>query len=143
MILNKNILLPVIAGIAALGCLVAVNANYSAMKQKLTLERYNRLEAEKNLELIKRNSLRLEDQLTQAKQKLEGIQSIVNEGQSTASQLKSKVQVTSQENENLKASIKKLQDELASSQKAAAEKAAAMIAQTPVPVTTAVDVGNN
>lgn len=118
--MNKNIVLPGIVTVVIIACLLAVYANFGAMKQNLNLERYSRLDAERKLDVQIKNSRRLEDQLNDAKRRLEGIQDIVNEGQSTASQLKSTVEVTSKENENLKAAVKKLQDELAASQKAAA-----------------------
>ena len=40
--MNKNILLPIIVGVALLGCFLAVNAKFGALKQKLNFELYNR-----------------------------------------------------------------------------------------------------
>lgn len=124
--MNKNILLPIIVGIALLGCFLAVNANVGVMKKNLSLERYNRLEAERRLDAAIKNSSQLEQKLSETKRKLDGIQNIVDEGQSTASELKATVDTTAKENSELKAMIKKMQDDL---QKAAEEKAAAEAAE--------------
>lgn len=131
--MNKNILLPIIVGIALLGCFLAVNANFGAMKQNLNLERYNRLDAESKLDAAVKKSAKLEQQLTDAKRKLEGIQNIVDEGQSVTSELKSTVESTTKENSELKLAIKKMQEELekAATERAAAEAAAKSAAAAP------------
>ncbi len=129
--MNKNILLPVLVGVVALACLLAVNANLSALKKNLDIERYKRLDKERELDIALKNSRRIQDELSEAKHKLEGIQNIVSEGQSTTTQLKTEVESTAKENENLKQSIKKLQDDLTASQKAVQ---AAQQAVTAVPV---------
>ncbi len=130
--MKKNILLPVIVGICVIACVIALNANFGAMKQRLNLEVYNRLETERKLDVAIKNSQRLNEQLKDAKRKLEGIESIVSEGQSARSQLKSTVEMTSKENEDLKQTVKKLQEDLAASQKAESERAQA-IAATQLP----------
>lgn len=126
--MNKNILLPIIVGVALLGCFLAVNANFGALKQNLNLERYNRLEAERKLDKAMKDSYQLEQKLSDAKRKLEGIQNIVDEGQSAANELKSTVENTAKENAELKLTIKKMQEDLekaaAASQRAAADAAA-------------------
>ena len=121
--MNKNIFLPIIIGVALLGSFLGVNANFGAMKQNLNLERYNRLDAERNLDAAIKNSNQLEQKLGDAKRKLEGIQNVVDEGQSAASELKATVENTAKENSELKVMIKKMQDDL--EQNAAAERAAA------------------
>lgn len=142
--MNKNILLPIVVGVALFGCFLAVNANFGAMKQNLNLERYNRLDAERKLDAAIKNSNQLEQKLSDAKRKLEGIQNIVDEGQSAASELKSTVENTAKENAELKAAIKKMQDDMqkaaadaashaASQQRAQEEAAAAAKAVTPQP----------
>lgn len=130
--MNKNILLSCVLGVAFLACAFAVNANMDAMKKNINLERYNRLEAERKLDVSLKNTQRLDEQLKDAKRKLQGIQSIVTEGETITNQLKSTAESTSKENESLKATIKQLQEELAASQKAAAANAQAVSA-VPVP----------
>ncbi len=132
--MNKKMLLPAFVGIALLACAIAVNANMNVLKQKITLEQGNRLVAESKLDAAIKNTQSLDQQLKEAKRKLENIQNIVSEGQSTASQLKSTVEVTSKENEALKAAVKKLQDQLAASQQVAAQQAAAAAAVVTPPV---------
>ena len=129
--MNKKNLLFSILALSLLACVILVNTQISAFKENINVERYNRLQAEQKLDAEIKNSQRLETQLKDANRKIVGIQSIVNQGQSTASQLKSTVEVTSKENEELKAAVKKLQDELAASQKAATEHAAAATVNTP------------
>ncbi len=124
--MKKSIVLPLIVSAVVLASLLAINANWGALKQKLTLEQGKRLVAESKLDAAVKTSRHLEDQLADAKKRLEGIQNIVNQGQSTANQLKSTVETTAKENENLKMAIKKLQDDLAASQKAEAQKAAVL-----------------
>lgn len=127
--MNKNILLPGIVGVVALACVIAVNANLSVLKKNLDLERFSRLDAERKLEASLKNTRRIQDELSDAKQKLENVQSIVNEGQSTTKELKQQIEAEAQEKEDLKQAIKKLQAELAASQKAAEEQQAAIAAQ--------------
>lgn len=127
--MNKGILLPAIVGIAVLACIIAVGTNLGALKKSIVLERYNRIEAERKLDAAIKNSIFLDQQLAEAKRKLDGIQNILSEGQSVTSQLKSTVDATSKENENLKATVKKLQDDLAASQKAA-QAAAQVVTKT-------------
>ncbi|MCB9771186.1 MAG: hypothetical protein H6754_01355 [Candidatus Omnitrophica bacterium] len=134
--MNKSILLPAIVGIAVLACIIAVSTNLSALKKSIGLERYNRIEAERKLDAAVKNSILLDQQLVEARRKLDGIQNILSEGQNVTSQLKSTVEATSKENENLKATIKKLQDELIASQKAAqtaAQEVTDVVAQSQVP----------
>lgn len=135
--MNKNILLPVIVGITLLGCFLAVNANFGAMKQNLNLERYNRLDAERKLDAAMKSSRQLEQQLSESKRKLEGIQNIVSEGQSVATELKSTVESTERENSDLKLAIKKLQDDLQKATAQAQQAAAAVAATTATPPATA------
>ena len=132
--MNKNIILPVLVGVVVVACLLAVNANLSALKKNLDIERYKRLDKERELDIAIKNSRRIQDDLNQAKHKLEGIQNIVSEGQSAASQLKTEVASTAKENEDLRTAVKKLQDELSASQKAmaAAQQAAAAVSAVPV-----------
>lgn len=132
--MNKKILLPSILGIAVVACAIAVNANFGAMKQNIRLEQYNRLEAERKLDTAIKNSQRLDEQLKEAKRKLQGIQNLVSEGESTTNQLKSTVEATSKENEDLKQTVKKLQEDLAASQKLVAERQAAAVPVAPPPV---------
>lgn len=130
--MNKNILLSSVLGVAFLASAFAVNANMDAMKKNINLERYNRLEAERKLDMSIKNTQRLDEQLKDAKRKLQGIQSIVTEGETTTNQLKSTVESTSKENENLKLVVKQLQEELAASQKAVAQSAQAVPAAPAV-----------
>ncbi len=129
--MNKNILLPSFVGVAVLASVIAINANVSSMKKNIDLERYNRIEAERKLDMAMKNSQRLDEQLKDAKRKLEGIENIVSEGQSTANELKSKAAMSAKENEALKEAVKKLQDELAAAQKAEQERVAAVPVVTP------------
>src|SRR5262245_61482240 len=115
--MNKNILLPIVVGGVALVCVFAANANQTILKKNLDIERFNRLDAERKLEATMKNTHRIQDELAEAKEKLAGIQDIVSEGQSASKQLKSQAEAQARENEELKQSIKKLQDELAASQK--------------------------
>ncbi|MCB9758149.1 MAG: hypothetical protein H6753_07015 [Candidatus Omnitrophica bacterium] len=129
--MNKNVLLPIIFGVAIVGCLVVVTTNFSAMEQTLSRERYNRMDVEQKLEQQVKKSMALSAQLSEANQQLEGIQKIVNKDQAAASQLKASVEVASKENEDLKATVKKLQDELAARQKMAEDRSAATAVAAP------------
>ncbi len=133
--MNKNILLPSVIGISVIGCAVALNVNFGAMKQRISLEVYNRLETERKLDIAIKNSQRLDEQLKDAKRKLQGIENIVSEGRSAESQLKSTIETTLKENEDLKQTVKKLQEDLAASQKAASERAQAVSVSQPPAVT--------
>lgn len=131
--MNKSVFLPIVFGIAIVGCLIAVTANFGAMEQTLNRERYNRMDIEQKLDQQVKKSLALNAQLNEANAQLEGIQKIVNKDQALASQLKETVNVTSRENEDLKAVVKKLQDELAARQKIAEDRSAAVpVAAPPV-----------
>ena len=134
--MNKSILLPVILGIAVLACIIAVSTNLGALKKSIVSERYKRIDAEQKLDTAIKSSILLDQQLAEAKRKLDGIQNIISEGQNVTSQLKSTVEATSKENENLKATVKKLQDDLIASQKAAqtaAQEVAEAVAENQVP----------
>lgn len=126
--MNKNLLLPVLVGIVALACVLAVNANLSVLKRNLDMERFSRLDAERKLEAAMKNSHRIQDELINAKQKLESIQGIISEGESASKQLKMQAEARAKENEDLKQAIQRLQDELNASQKAALDQQAAMAA---------------
>ena len=101
------------------------------MEQTLSRERYNRMDVEQKLEQQVKKSMALSAQLSEANQQLEGIQKIVNKDQAAASQLKASVEVASKENEDLKATVKKLQDELAARQKMAEDRSAATAVAAP------------
>jgi len=130
---NKNTLLPVLVGAVALVCVVAVNANLSILKKNLDVERFSRLDAERKLESAVRNTHRIQDELADAQQKLAGIQGIVSQGQSTSKNLKAQAEAQAQENEDLKQLIKKLQEDLAASQKAAMDEQSIITAQPVEP----------
>ncbi len=129
--MNKSVLLPIVFGVAIVGCLIAVTVNFGAMEQTLNRERYNRMDIEQKLEQQLKKSMALSAQLGEANQQLEGIQKIVNKDQAAASQLKASVEVTSKENEDLKAAVKKLQDELAARQKIAEDRSAVITSAAP------------
>jgi biopolymer transport protein ExbB/TolQ len=129
--MNKGVLLPIVFGVAIVGCLIAVTVNFGAMEQTLNRERYNRMDIEQKLEQQLKKSMLLSAQLGEANQQLEGIQKIVNKDQAAASQLKASAEVISKENEDLKAAMKKLQDELAARQKIAEDRSAAITSVAP------------
>lgn len=113
--MKKNMVVPVAVAVAIIGCVLAVSANVTTSKihKNLDQERYKRFAAEQ--ELLKANSAlqEVQGELTESRQKIEGIQKIVSDGNSANSNLKNQLDALNKEKEALRQQLQQTQSELA------------------------------
>lgn len=128
--MKNNLILPVSIGVAILGCVLAVSANINAIeiKKNLEKERYQRMDVERRLQDSMQKAGFVQRELGHAERKISDIQNIINAGQASTNQLKSQMESTAKENEALRQSVKKLQDDLNVAAAAQAQSEAAVTA---------------
>jgi septal ring factor EnvC (AmiA/AmiB activator) len=114
----KNITVPVAVAIAIVGCVLAVSAsvNMSRLDQRLAQERYTRLAVEQKLQqaqkVIKQQAADLKD----SQAKIGNIENILNQGKSTASDLKAQLDKQTKEKAALAQQLQQLQSQVQSLQ---------------------------
>ena len=107
----KGMNLAVAVAVAIIGCVLAVSANINAMKVQETLkeERYKRLSTEKQLQIAEYTISALNKDLVTAKKKMDGIQQILNQGQTSNSDLKSQLEQLAKEKSFLQQQVQTFQ----------------------------------
>lgn len=121
----KNMTLPVAVAVAIIGCVLAVSANVttSKMHEDLDQERYKRMSAEKQLQKAHAAINRFKTELSDARNKIQGIQEILNVGQSARESLKGELESVSQEREALRKERESLMKKVEQLQKESAPQA--------------------
>lgn len=114
----KRITLPVAVGVAILGCVLAVSANVttSQMHGSLQKERYHRLVTEQQLQQTQSQMHQILMELAASRAKIDGIEKIINQGQSNSQELRGQLEALAQERDALKKQIQTLGGQAAANQ---------------------------
>jgi peptidoglycan hydrolase CwlO-like protein len=110
----KNLTVRISVVVAVIGCVLAVLASVNMGKTNTSLaeERYKRISAEQNIQQANIYIQQQRAQLAETQNKLKGIEGIINQGQSTASTLKSQLEEKEAQTQSLQAQIAQLQQSL-------------------------------
>jgi len=127
----KNKILVVVVVLMAGFCLMAFSSNQTVahIKEELNQERYKRMVAEENLNKVTLRAGTLEADLNNAREKLQSIQTIIQEGKLQTLDLKTQLESVIKAKEVLEKKIEELKGAAA----AVEAKAASVPAPAPTP----------